>query len=392
MHRFVFPALLDNPTMTKTMLGVLLGVSTLTLTAFVALRRLAKSAIGKMNSDNARLQGILSASKDLSTSFHLQDVAEITARCVHSMTDARATLILMRADDDKPLALVASSGDGAQELFQDQSDLIEELVEHCLAEQTAKDLTSQAGSAAPSSGSSKTLASGFAIPLLADDGSSGAVVVLNNRTMDGGLPTAERDAVATLSTLTSVALKNVNLRDAQRNFFAHITDLLVSAMDVHVDDRKGHATAVARLSNRLARELALAESKMQRLHFAALLHDIGMLRIDSAHQRSPGHFQKHPQLASRMLAPIRLWKDIAPIVLHHHEWYDGSGYPESISGEEIPIESRIISVADVYDALLRPSETRPAMNIEDAVREFDPLVTAALESLAERNLLSDSTD
>lgn len=198
-----------------------------------------------------------------------------------------------------------------------------------------------------------------------------------------------------LSTLTSVALKNVNLQDAQRNFFAHITELLVAAMDTHVDDRKGHATAVAELSNHLARELALPAAKMQHLHFAALLHDIGMLRIENAHQRTPGHFQKHPQLANRMLSRIRLWEDVAPIVLHHHEWYDGSGYPESIAGEEIPLESRIIAVADTYDALLRPADTRRAMTAEEAVREirnqagtqFDPLVAAALERLAAQGLL-----
>jgi HD-GYP domain-containing protein (c-di-GMP phosphodiesterase class II) len=400
MHRFVLPALLDNTGMTQTLLGVLLGVSTLTLASFFALRRLAKSAIGQMNADNARLQGILSASKELSTSFHVQEVAEIAAKCARTMTNAKVTLILMRASEDKPLSLVASNGKGAQELFQRNTDLVHELVESCLANKSMTELTSRAPSAAVKKGSPNSIDSALAFPLLSDDQSAGAVVVLNGPLKNDGLSAPARDALTTLTALTGVALRNVNLHDSQRNFFTHITDLLVGAMDAHVDDRKGHAMAVAQLSNRLARELALPEPKMQRLHFAALLHDIGMLRIDSADQRSPGHFQKHPQMAHRILGRIRLWEDAAPIVLHHHEWFDGSGYPKAISGEEIPLESRIIAVADTYDALLRPSVKRSAMTAEEALREicdhagtqFDPRVTAALERLAEGGLLSGSTD
>ena len=91
-----------------------------------------------------------------------------------------------------------------------------------------------------------------------------------------------------------------------------------------------------------------------------------------------------------MLSRIRLWEDAAPIVLYHHEWFDGSGYPEARSGEDIPFASRIIAVADCYDAMMRPAANRSAMTREEAVREildhagsqFDPRVTAALEQLA----------
>lgn len=110
MHQFVFPALLEDESLTNAMLGLLLGISALTLIAFFALRRIARSAIGRMNSDNALLQGILSASKNLSTSFHVHDVAEIAAQCARNLTESNATLLFMRAAADKPLALVASSG------------------------------------------------------------------------------------------------------------------------------------------------------------------------------------------------------------------------------------------------------------------------------------------
>jgi putative nucleotidyltransferase with HDIG domain len=392
MHTYVFPALRSDPSMTIGMLGVMISVSMLSLGAFFALRRLTNNAVGQINADNARLKGILSASKELSTSLHVQAVAEIAVSCARSLTSAEMAFLLMSSSEDKPLVMVASSGEGGQKHFQANEKLIRELVESSIADQTETALGSGAGSKTDVGSSHEVPGAALAVPLIAEDGSSGAVVVLNDSSADGWFSAAEQDALLTLSTLTGVALRNVGLQDAQRNFFAHITELLVAAMDTHIDGRKGHAMAVAQLSNRLAREMSFPESRMQRLHFAALLHDIGMLKVDRAHQRSPGHFQKHPQIAYRTLSRIRLWEEVAPIVLYHHEWFDGSGYPEAQSGEDIPLESRIIAVADCYDALIRPAAHRMAMSSEAAVGEiqdqagtqFDPQVAAALEQLAQR--------
>ncbi len=398
-HTYVFPVLRSDPSMTIAMLVAMSSVSLISLGAFFALRRLANGAVVRMNQDNARLKGILSVSTELSTSLHTHAVLEVAASSARRLTSAEVALVLMRAGEGKPLAMVASSGEQAQKLFQANEELIGELVESTIATRTATALVAAPSSRAAAANSPDALGTAVAFPLLADHGSCGSVVVLRASTANGRFPAAEQDALMTLSVLTGVALRNVSLQDAQRNFFAHITDLLVASMDAHIDGRRGHATSVAELSNRLARELSLPEPRMQRLHFAALLHDIGMLKIAQAHQRAPGHFQKHPQIAHRVLSRIRLWEEAAPIVLHHHEWFDGSGYPEARSGEEIPIESRIIAVADCYDALLRPDAHRMAMTSEGAVSEicdragsqFDPQVATALEQLALRDELPDST-
>ena len=395
MHRYVLPSLSADTSMTISVLGLMLSVLLLSLGAFFALRRLANNAVGQMDADNARLKEILSVSKELSTSLHVQAVAEIAAVCAQSLAESNVVLVIMRASEDKPLALMASSGEGAQTLFQANEDLIRELVENCLAEEAATSMSCEAGSNPDVSDSLQALSSALAFPLLADDSSAGAVVLLNRSETRANIRPAEQDALMTLSMLTGVALRNVALQDAQRNFFSHITDMLVAALDLHINGRKGHSMAVAQLSNRLARELSLPESRMQRLHFAAMLHDIGMLRIGQGNHTSPAHFQKHPQLGHRMLSRIRLWEDAAPIVLYHHEWFDGSGYPEARSGEDIPFASRIISVADCYDAMLRPRTDRSALTSEEALREiheragtqFDPRVTAALESIALRGEL-----
>jgi putative nucleotidyltransferase with HDIG domain len=148
---------------------------------------------------------------------------------------------------------------------------------------------------------------------------------------------------------------------------------------------------VAQLANRVGRVLGLADAAMQRLHFAALLHDIGMLKVERSQQMNRMTCEKHTSIGGRMLGRIQLWKEIAPIVHHHHEWWDGSGYPDGIAGVEIPLESRIIAVCDAFDSMTSDSGYREPRTAEQALEEldrckgsqFDPEIVTAFRGLAE---------
>jgi HD-GYP domain-containing protein (c-di-GMP phosphodiesterase class II) len=237
------------------------------------------------------------------------------------------------------------------------------------------------------------------LPLTVSNGLRGAFVLLH--TTPGAAFERERiDAVTSLAGFTSVAFQSSDLQNSQRNFFAHVTEILVAALDAQLDQgdpRVGHPNRIAALANGIGRELSLTEEPLHRLHFASLLHDIGYLKIDRALHYDPAQCKDHPILGHRMLSRIRLWQDVAPIVLHHHEWFDGSGYPESRSGSDIPLESRIVAVADVFDKLTHEAFERPAIDAQEAlaqIREgagcqFDPRVVAALAALVERGELGD---
>jgi HD-GYP domain-containing protein (c-di-GMP phosphodiesterase class II) len=192
-------------------------------------------------------------------------------------------------------------------------------------------------------------------------------------------------------------MRNADLRDTQRNFFSHMTDILVSALDAHLEYHHGHGTRVAQYANRVGRSLKLDDHRLQNLHFASLLHDVGMLKIDkSAHQNEKAR-AKHAELGYRMLARIRLWEEVAPIVHSHHEWYDGTGYPEGLAGDDISLESRIISVCESFDSMISDTSYKVAMPVEAAVEEirscsgtqFDPVVGAAFLDLLEQGLIVD---
>jgi HD-GYP domain-containing protein (c-di-GMP phosphodiesterase class II) len=96
-----------------------------------------------------------------------------------------------------------------------------------------------------------------------------------------------------------------------------------------------------------------------------------MLKLDRTQQMNRRTCDRHTVLGSRMLARIRLWKDVAPIILHHHEWFDGSGYPEGTAGEAIPLEARIIAVCDAWDSMTSDTSYKAALSRDEAMTELE---------------------
>jgi putative nucleotidyltransferase with HDIG domain len=235
----------------------------------------------------------------------------------------------------------------------------------------------------------------IAIPLPGETTPAGVLVVLAPDDRAGFEP-EEVDALTTLAGLTAVALRNADLRDAQRNFFTHVTDMLVSALDAHLGYHGGHGTRVAQYANRIGRSMGLDDHRLERLHFAALLHDIGMLKLNRKQQMNRRECAKHTILGARLLARIRLWEHLAPLVQHHHERWDGSGYPEALSGDAIPLESRIIAVCEAFDTITSGTSYKEAAPFELAVREvesgagtqFDPDVVSAFLEVVRSGAIS----
>jgi putative nucleotidyltransferase with HDIG domain len=236
------------------------------------------------------------------------------------------------------------------------------------------------------------------VPLSGEDAPMGALVAIQAGSREP-LSSEKVDALSTLAALASVSLRNSYLRDAQRNFFSHMTDLIVTALDAHLLHQNGHGNRTAQYANRVGRQLDLDDRCLQRLHFAALLHDIGMLKIERALLQNAKACEKHPQIGARMLERIRLWEDVAPIVLHHHEWFDGTGYPDQLAGDSIPLESRIISVCEAFDAMISSSSYKLAMDVPEATRElsdcagtqFDPEIVEIFADLVERGVIQPPT-
>ena len=150
---------------------------------------------------------------------------------------------------------------------------------------------------------------------------------------------------------------------------------LAGTIDAKDPYTKGHSTQVSRYSEALARAIHLPEAEVERIKLGALLHDIGKIGIPENVLRKPAMLndeeweimKQHPTIgADKVLAPNESLHDLIPMVKYHHEHYDGTGYPCGLKGEEIPLNARIVSIADAYHALVSDRPYRKGLSVEKA--------------------------
>jgi len=385
VQRYVIPELSDKNQVLG-MMGLVGSIAALSFLSFLVLRKTTHNTLERIDRDNRRLSALLGASTTLTASEYASEIAATSVSCAVELTGAHAAYLLVRSKDPQaPAELFESAGTDTDKVFHAVGDRLAELA----------DLAITSGRPAINNASNDR-GSIVVLPLAGESAWLGALAVVHAKSASQ-IESGKIDALTTLAGLTSVAMRNADLRDAQRNFFSHMTDILVTALDSHLDYHNGHGNRVAQSANRVGRALKLDDKRLQNLHFACLLHDVGMLKIDRSLQHNEKACEKHAELGYRMLARIRLWEDVAPLVHSHHEWYDGSGYPQGLAGDEISLESRIITVCDAFDSMTSNTSYKIAMPMEAAAEElrncagtqFDPRIVETFLDLVEQGVISD---
>ena len=182
-----------------------------------------------------------------------------------------------------------------------------------------------------------------------------------------------------------------------RELFFGTVSALSQAIDAKDGFTRGHADRVSRIAGAIAREFGVPERQIEQIELAGLLHDIGKIGVEDRILMKPARLEqdeqelmrRHPIYGASILEPSAALRPLVPIVLHHHENFDGSGYPEGLKGDEIPIGSRIIIVADAYEAMTSDRIYRRAIGHDRAMEQlnkykgvqFDPRVVRALEAV-----------
>jgi HD-GYP domain-containing protein (c-di-GMP phosphodiesterase class II) len=212
----------------------------------------------------------------------------------------------------------------------------------------------------------------------------------------------EEDAVQArqLADQVAVAISNARLIEELDELNWGTLYALARAIDAKSHWTAGHSERVTELALRIGQALALNQKQLDDLHRGGLLHDLGKIGIppevlDKSGKLSDEEYQlmrEHVRIGARILEPIEAYAGIIPVVLHHHEYFDGSGYPDGLSGEDIDLGARIFTVADHYDALISdrpyrkglPQEAVIGFIKEDSGTKFDPkVVDAFLEVMAQ---------
>jgi putative nucleotidyltransferase with HDIG domain len=162
-----------------------------------------------------------------------------------------------------------------------------------------------------------------------------------------------------------------------------VTSILVDAATPKDGYTADHALEVARLSRLVGMDLGLNEEELEWLVHGALLHDVGKLIVADAILEKLGTLteeewvvvKRHPEVGARMIEPLEVLSGALPVIRHHHERPDGTGYPAGLEGEEIPIAARIVAAVDAYDVMLRgrpyrPNRYRPKSSPAEALKEL----------------------
>jgi putative nucleotidyltransferase with HDIG domain len=177
---------------------------------------------------------------------------------------------------------------------------------------------------------------------------------------------------------TLLNAKTQEIKDIQERINSEMLRAMISLLEFHDPYTKDHSTDVAALAMKLGNELGLPEFDCRKLFYAALVHDIGKIVLPKTvlNKKEPleydeiGLIKQHPITAYETLIKLESLKEIALIVRHHHERYDGRGYPDFLIGDDIPLSSRIISVVDSFDAMTNKRPYRDALTKEVAIMEL----------------------
>lgn len=200
-------------------------------------------------------------------------------------------------------------------------------------------------------------------------------------------------------------LSAVQARLQRADEFAVMAQLMAAKDSLRVlanaiENKRYHVERVNAYAQALAKELTWDDEQRDALEFGAILHDIGQIRVPEAILLKAGplteeewhEMRKHPEEGARMIEGISYLAIAIPMVLHHHERWDGNGYPHRLQGEEIPVEARLLSIADTFDAMTSNRTYRKALDLatakdeilKHANKQFDPFMAEAFLRCWER--------
>jgi len=244
----------------------------------------------------------------------------------------------------------------------------------------------------------KEIRSLMIVPLVTSKG-IGGLLILGDR-LTAIFRDEELFAIEKIASQLAVALENARLYEEMRQLFFSTVASLANAIDAKSPWTMGHSERVMNVAANIARDLGLDEKGIERVRMGGLLHDIGKIGVMEALLEKPAELDDddfppirlHPEKGVAILAPIAQLKEVLPAILHHHEFYDGSGYPGRLAGEEIPLDARIIAVADSFDAMVADRPYRKGLGVMEAAAElarcagtqFDPAIVDCFRARIDR--------
>ena len=231
------------------------------------------------------------------------------------------------------------------------------------------------------------------------------VIYVDNREKPDNFDEDDTALLSALASQSAVAIDNSRLYENIQKAYHEVILALMNTVEAKDPYTRGHSQRVSRCALGIARELGLGEEESRRIKTAAELHDIGKIGVrdliigkESSLSTTEFDLMKdHVVTGENIIKPIEYLHFAGPMVRHHHERYDGGGYPDGLKGDEIPLGARVIGVADAFDAMTTKRPYNEPMSFEESLKEFeslkgkqfDPAVVDALGRFVQRNYMTD---
>lgn len=231
------------------------------------------------------------------------------------------------------------------------------------------------------------------------------VILLTRPDCEAEFRAADMMLVDSLTTFCGDLIRNLRLLEEVRSLSISMVRALVSAVDQKDEYTCGHSLRVAYFADLLGQRVGLSEEALQMLQWSALLHDVGKIGIRDSVLKKPGkltdeefaHIKEHPTRSATIVRDIPQLAEALGGILHHHERFDGRGYPDGLAGQDVPLQARIIQIADIFDALTSDRSYRAAYDWAQALEilqkeagvAVDPELQGVFDAMMREQLSSD---
>ncbi|NLG10812.1 MAG: HD domain-containing protein [Coriobacteriaceae bacterium] len=251
---------------------------------------------------------------------------------------------------------------------------------------------------------------GVVLPLCDEQRRSLGVIYARNVSSEYGIKLLEIYAHQASSSISNAFLHSlVNIKNEElyetyaqlKQRYMDTVEVLRLAVDAKDEYTRGHSDRVVDLSLEIGRDLGFSEGELEELRVAGLFHDIGkigtaddiLLKAESLTKEEYEQIKRHPTKGAMILSAVSMFESIVPVIRHHHERWDGAGYPDGLAGKDIELNARIIAVADAFDAMMSDRQYRSHLSFDDATEQlregagtqFDPAVVGCFLALIEKN-------
>lgn len=329
----------------------------------------------------ARLELFYQVSKQVEAVPRMRRMLENIIEMTQDTLDASAASILLFDDDQEDLYFEAASGPVGNKLNHVKVDKQSGIAGQVA--RTGKPLIVNDVSLHPDFQRSIDEITGFVtkslmcVPLVTSQKTIGVLELLNKQ--DGrNFDDSDVRAAASVATTAAMAIENTRLHQTILDAYKTTIMTLAEAIDAKDPYTFGHSQRVREYALLAGSTINLSPEEMETLEYASILHDIGKISVDTRILNKPDALtqsewriiHEHPTIGAHLLKKIRFLEKASEIVMHHHERYDGKGYPNGLKGEAIPLEARLISVADAFDTMTTDRSYRKAFRREYALAEL----------------------